>query len=121
MSELKVIDLGNIRESIEKGESVYYEYYPKSEVDKLIAEKNERIVELQSKVTLAGLAEDCSNLRNETRNGRNKMKNSICDKCSSRGYCRNRENGMMACNNFNKFPKATGSYENWLRGKEREG
>ena len=50
-----------------------------------------------------------------------KMKNSICDKCSSRGYCRNRENGMMACNNFNKFPKATGSYENWLRGKEREG
>lgn len=39
------------------------------------------------------------------------MKNSICNKCSSRGYCANRENGMMACNNFNKFPKETGSYE----------
>lgn len=50
-----------------------------------------------------------------------RLKNSICNKCSSCGYCRNRENGMMACNNFNKFPKATGSYENWLRGKEREG
>lgn len=49
------------------------------------------------------------------------MKNSICNKCSSCGYCKNRENGMLACNNFNKFPKATGSYENWLRGKEREG
>lgn len=33
------------------------------------------------------------------------MKNSICNKCSSCGYCANRESGMMACNNFNKFPK----------------
>ena len=38
MSELKVIDLGNIRESLEKGEPVYYEYYAKSEADKVIAE-----------------------------------------------------------------------------------
>ena len=37
MSELKVIDLGNIRESIEKDEPVYYEYYAKSEADKVIA------------------------------------------------------------------------------------
>lgn len=41
MSELKVIDLGNIRESIEKGKSVYYEYYPKSEADKVIADLEE--------------------------------------------------------------------------------
>ena len=38
MSELKVIDLGNIRESIENDEPVYYEYYAKSEVDKVIEE-----------------------------------------------------------------------------------
>lgn len=50
-----------------------------------------------------------------------RLKNSICNKCSSCGYCANRENGIMACNNFNKFPKATGSYENWLRGKKQEG
>lgn len=39
--------------------------YLKSEVDKLLAEKDKKIVELQSKVTLASLAEDCSNLRNK--------------------------------------------------------
>lgn len=39
------------------------------------------------------------------------MKNSICNKCSSCGYCANRESGMMACSNFNKFPKETVSYE----------
>lgn len=38
------------------------------------------------------------------------LKNSICNKCSSCGYCANRENGMLACINFNKFPKATSSY-----------
>lgn len=38
MSELKVIDLGNIRESIENNEPVYYEYYAKSEADKVITE-----------------------------------------------------------------------------------
>lgn len=42
MSELKVINLGNILESIENNESVYYEYYAKSEVDKVIAELKER-------------------------------------------------------------------------------
>lgn len=49
------------------------------------------------------------------------MKNSICEKCSSRGYCKNRENGMMACINFNKFPKATGSYEEYLKKGEHNG
>lgn len=48
------------------------------------------------------------------------MKNSICDKCSSRGYCANREDRMMACNNFNKFPKATGSYEDYCKAKRTE-
>lgn len=46
---------------------------------------------------------------------------SICDKCSSRGYCKNREIGMLACNNFNKFPKATGSYEEYLRKEAKHG
>ena len=50
MSELKVIDLGNIRESIENDESVYYEYYAKSEADKVIAEKDKEIAELQKQV-----------------------------------------------------------------------
>lgn len=38
----------------------------------------------------------------------------ICNKCSSRGYCANREKGMMACINFNKFPadKRESSKEN---------
>lgn len=48
------------------------------------------------------------------------MKNSICNKCSSCGYCANRESGMMACNNFNKFPKATGSYEDYYKSKFKE-
>ena len=43
MSELKVIDLGDIRRSIENNESVYYEYYPKSEADKVIAELKRQI------------------------------------------------------------------------------
>lgn len=42
MSELKVIDLGDIRESIENDESVYYEYYAKSEADKVIAELKDK-------------------------------------------------------------------------------
>lgn len=50
MSELKVIDLGNIRESIEKDEPVYYEYYAKSEVDKIIAEKDAKILALDAEV-----------------------------------------------------------------------
>lgn len=41
MSELKVINLGDICESIENDESVYYEYYAKSEADKVIAELEE--------------------------------------------------------------------------------
>ena len=49
MSELKVIDLGNIRESIEKGESVYYEYYPKSEADKVIALLKDKAVFILTK------------------------------------------------------------------------
>ena len=38
----------------------------------------------------------------------------ICNKCSSRGYCANREKGMIACINFNKFPanKRESSKEN---------
>ena len=48
MSELKVIDLGNIRESIEKDEPVYYEYYAKSEADKVIAEKDAEICRLKN-------------------------------------------------------------------------
>lgn len=41
-------------------------------------------------------------------------KASLCDKCSSRGYCMNREKDMRACINFNKFPadKREGSKEN---------
>lgn len=37
MSEPKVVDLGNIRESIENNEPVYYDYYAKSEADKVIS------------------------------------------------------------------------------------
>ena len=37
MSELKVIDLGDIRKCIENNKPVYYEYYAKSEADKVIA------------------------------------------------------------------------------------
>lgn len=48
------------------------------------------------------------------------MKNSICNKCSSCGYCANRESGMLACNNFNKFPKATSSYEEYLKRREAD-
>lgn len=33
------------------------------------------------------------------------VKSSICNKCNSKNYCQNRANGMMACKNFNKFPK----------------
>lgn len=47
------------------------------------------------------------------------MKKSICNKCSSCGYCRNREDGMMACVNFNKFPADEGYYEQW-QNKRRE-
>lgn len=43
MSELKVIDLGNIREAIENDESVYYEYYAKSEADKVIEELKDKL------------------------------------------------------------------------------
>lgn len=43
------------------------------------------------------------------------LKNSICNKCSSCGYCANRESGVQACINFNKFPKATSSYEEYLK------
>ena len=45
---------------------------------------------------------------------------SICDKCSSRGYCMNREKDVKACINFNKFPKATGSYEEYCKAKHTE-
>lgn len=48
------------------------------------------------------------------------MKNSICNKCSSRGYCMNRESGMMACNNFNKFPKETDYEKEVLHRGNRE-
>lgn len=47
------------------------------------------------------------------------MKNSICNKCSSCGYCANRESGMLACINFNKFPKATFSYDEYLEENRR--
>ena len=50
MSELKVIDLGHIRESIENNKSVYYEYYAKSEADALIAEKDKDIAELKERI-----------------------------------------------------------------------
>lgn len=30
---------------------------------------------------------------------------SICDHCNSKGYCRNKAPGMIACENFNRFPK----------------
>lgn len=46
------------------------------------------------------------------------MKNSICNKCSSRAYCANRESGMMACINFNKFPKLELSYQDYIKTKE---
>ena len=51
------------------------------------------------------------------------MKNSICKKCSSYGYCANRATGMLACINYNKFPKDKGSYQDYLnkgnhRGKD---
>lgn len=39
--------------------------YLKDKVDALLAEKDAKIVELQSKVTLSGLANDCSYLRNK--------------------------------------------------------
>lgn len=42
---------------------------------------------------------------------------SICDKCSSRGYCMNREKDVKACINFNKFPADKGSYEQWQKKK----
>lgn len=29
----------------------------------------------------------------------------ICNKCNSKSYCANAENGMLACENFNKFPR----------------
>lgn len=32
-------------------------------------------------------------------------KANICNKCNSKNYCKNRAYGMMACKNFNKFPK----------------
>ena len=47
MSELKVINLDDIREAIENDESVFYEYYAKSEADKVIAKLNNRIKFLQ--------------------------------------------------------------------------
>ncbi len=58
MSELKVIDLGNIRESIEKGESVYYEYYAKSEADKVIAELKADYKEACDRLQTANLIKD---------------------------------------------------------------
>ncbi|MBR4792542.1 MAG: hypothetical protein IK038_02645 [Bacteroidaceae bacterium] len=30
---------------------------------------------------------------------------SICNNCNSKTYCMNRSSGMVACNNYNKFPK----------------
>lgn len=33
------------------------------------------------------------------------LKNSICNKCNSKNYCQNAAIGMIACINFNKFPK----------------
>lgn len=33
------------------------------------------------------------------------LRKSICLKCDSCAYCRNKESGMLACVNFNKFPK----------------
>lgn len=43
MQELKVIDLGDIRESLENNEPVYYEYYAKSEADKVIDELRDKV------------------------------------------------------------------------------
>lgn len=34
-----------------------------------------------------------------------KNKESLCKKCNSYSYCANRSNSMMACVNFNRFPK----------------
>lgn len=50
------------------------------------------------------------------------MKNqkSICNKCNSYRYCANREKDMEACINFNKFPKETGSYEDYCKTKSTE-
>lgn len=39
MNELKVIDLGDIREAIENDQSVFYEYYAKSEADEVIRQQ----------------------------------------------------------------------------------
>lgn len=66
MSELKAI-YAYTSDEIDTlyGHAEGNEYYLKSEADKVIAEKDKKIVELQSKVTLASLAEDCSNLRNK--------------------------------------------------------
>lgn len=33
------------------------------------------------------------------------LRNSICSKCNSKSYCANAESGMLACINFNKFPR----------------
>jgi hypothetical protein len=61
MSELKVIDLSDIREAIENNQSVYYEYYAKSEVDEVIAKLNERIrKEREAKVNYKISANDLS-------------------------------------------------------------
>lgn len=58
MSELKVIDLGNIRESIEKCEPVHYEYYAKSEADKVIAELKADYKEACDRLQTANLIKD---------------------------------------------------------------
>ena len=34
----------------------------------------------------------------------NVKSNGICDICSSKNYCINRERGVRQCINFNKFP-----------------
>ncbi len=38
-------------------------------------------------------------------NKQQKPKKSICNHCNSCAYCINREPGVLACINFNKFPK----------------
>lgn len=48
------------------------------------------------------------------------MKHSLCYKCSSRAYCANRESGMLACINFNKFPRPELSYSEYMARKHND-
>ena len=53
MSELKVINLGDIRWSIENNKPVHYDYYAKSKVDAVLAAKDKEIAELKDKLQAA--------------------------------------------------------------------